>query len=289
MIRWSITGTRTSALARCWATARSVSSGSNFRRSTSVEASGRPSVKWAKPQEWNIGAAIIVVSRARSGIFENSAATGSSESGCLRGGALRGCRSCPEVRITTRPLARRGGVEFGAVAACDQLLSSGSSVAAGGSPAQATKRLRPAAPARDEPGELLVVDDGDGVLAREHVGDLRAGEGRVQVQRAGAELRAGDGRFDEAAVVAAHDRDAVPFAYAGRRERAGERVGAPRATSANVRRPALVDDRRAVRVADRRADVGGRRRRSPALQAASGAQRPVGAHRARSSPCPAAS
>ena len=53
-----------------------------------------PSVKCAKPQEWNIGAAIIVVSRARSGIFENSAAAGSSDSGCLRG-RPSACRSCP--------------------------------------------------------------------------------------------------------------------------------------------------------------------------------------------------
>ena len=84
-MRWSITGTSASAEARCSATARSVSSGSKRRRRISVEASGSASVKCAKPQEWNIGAAITVVSRARSGIFENSAAAGSSESGCLRG------------------------------------------------------------------------------------------------------------------------------------------------------------------------------------------------------------
>ncbi len=69
--------------------------------------SGSASVKCAKPHEWNIGAAIIVVSRACSGIFENSAAAGSSESGWLRAAPL-GVPVVPEVRITTRPFSAGG-------------------------------------------------------------------------------------------------------------------------------------------------------------------------------------
>ena len=41
-------------------------------------------MKWAKPQEWNSGAAITVRSPARSGIRENIAASGPRVSGCPR-------------------------------------------------------------------------------------------------------------------------------------------------------------------------------------------------------------
>ena len=79
-----------------------MSSGSNLRRSTTVEASGSARVKCAKPHEWNMGAAIMVVSRARRGILEKSAATGSIESGCLRAAPL-GVPVVPDVRMTTLP------------------------------------------------------------------------------------------------------------------------------------------------------------------------------------------
>ena len=83
-MRWSITGTTTSAVHSCCAVSESVASGSNLRLSTIVEHRPIASVKCAKPQEWNIGAAIIVRSRALSGIRSSSAATGSSDCGCLR-------------------------------------------------------------------------------------------------------------------------------------------------------------------------------------------------------------
>ena len=57
--------------------------------------------------------------------------------------------------------------------------------------------------------ELLVVDDRLGLLALGDVGQLRAGERRVEEQRVRAELAAGQDRVDPPAVVAAHDRDAV--------------------------------------------------------------------------------
>ncbi len=58
-------------------------------------------MKWAKPQEWNIGAAIIVRSRARSGIRENIAASGLRVSGWPRWAPF-GIPVVPEVRITNR-------------------------------------------------------------------------------------------------------------------------------------------------------------------------------------------
>ena len=130
---------------RCCETARSVSSGSNLRRSTSVEESGRASVKWAKPQEWNIGAAIIVVSRALSGIFENSAAAGSSVSGCARAAPF-GCPVVPEVRITTRPVCVGARTSESALRAISSS-STGSACLAPGS-LQAMKRILFAAPSR---------------------------------------------------------------------------------------------------------------------------------------------
>ncbi len=59
------------------------------------------------PHEWNIGAAIIVVSRALSGIASNSEATGVSESGCLRWAPF-GVPVVPLVRMMTR-LGSSGG------------------------------------------------------------------------------------------------------------------------------------------------------------------------------------
>ncbi len=106
-MRCSITGTTASAVARCSATARRVSSGSKRRRSTIVEDKGSASVKCPKPHEWNIGAAITVLSRAFNGIFENSAASGSTESGCLRAAPF-GVPVVPEVRITTLPGSPEG-------------------------------------------------------------------------------------------------------------------------------------------------------------------------------------
>ena len=100
-------------------------------------------------------------------------------------------------------------------------------------------------------GELLVVDDGLGLLALADVGDLRAREHRVEVQRVGAELRARHGRVDEAAMVAAEDRDAVALADAEVAPRVGQRVGAG-VDLLEGQRPQLVDDRRACRDGVRR-------------------------------------
>jgi hypothetical protein len=109
-------------------------------------------------------------------------------------------------------------------------------------------------------GELLVVDQGDRLFAAHDIGELRAGERGVQVDDVGAELRARDRRLDEAAVVAAHDRDAVALEDSVVAQRVGERVRAL-VDLAECERPRLVDDRLAVGVAqrcDRVAGGGGR-------------------------------
>ena len=138
-MRWSMTGTTTSAVHSCWAVALSVSSGSNLRRRTSVEPRPMPSVKCAKPQEWNIGAAIIVRSPACSGIFENSAAAGSSDSGCLRCAPF-GVPVVPLVRMTTRPFSAGGTTSSGSPASIRS--SSSGSLGLSSPSFQAMKRLR---------------------------------------------------------------------------------------------------------------------------------------------------
>ena len=66
-----------------------------------------PSVKCTKPQEWNIGAAIIVFSRAFSGIIASSAAAGSSERGCEREAPF-GVPVVPDVRMIALPRSDGG-------------------------------------------------------------------------------------------------------------------------------------------------------------------------------------
>ena len=119
-MRWSITGTTTSAVQPCWAVSDSVASSSNLRLSTIVDERPMPSVKCAKPQAWNSGAAIIVFSRAFSGIRESSAATGSSDFGWLREAPF-GVPVVPEVRMIALP-GLLGRDDAGGVAALDQRL-----------------------------------------------------------------------------------------------------------------------------------------------------------------------
>jgi hypothetical protein len=101
-----------------------------------------------------------------------------------------------------------------------------------------------AAPRRvvDQLLELVVVDQRLGLLALGDVGELRAGERRVEEQHVGAELRARDHRVGEAAMVAAHDADAVARLDAVGGQRVGQRVRA-RVDLAERERPELVDDR----------------------------------------------
>ncbi len=265
-------GTTTSPEHSCCAVSESVPSGSNLRLSTTVVQSPMASVKWAKPQAWKSGAAIIVRPRAFSGIRSSSAATGSSDWGCLRLAPF-GVPVVPEVRISALPCS--GGGERSEVSrgARDQVLER----------AVRTRlvRLVPgdealAALARggEHLGELVVVDHHHRVLALRDVGELRPAERGVEEQRVRPELVRGDVGLDPAAVVAAHDRDAVARADALGGERVGERVRAL-VDLAEGERPGLVDDREVVGEAGGGGLEAGGGRRAPADQRARGVEQPV--------------
>jgi hypothetical protein len=99
--------------------------------STIVEERPMPSVKCAKPQAWNSGAAIIVFSRAFSGMRESSAATGSSDFGWLREAPL-GVPVVPEVRMIALP-GSSGGTTLAGSPRSINCSSVGSLVSASGS------------------------------------------------------------------------------------------------------------------------------------------------------------
>ena len=105
-----------------------------------VEAVGRLTTKWKKPQEWNSGAAIIIVEPRRKGIMSSTAASAISPSGLVRWAPF-GVPVVPEVRITKRGLSGGGRWSESSPSA-----SSCSSVVlpAGGAPScQATIRRTP--------------------------------------------------------------------------------------------------------------------------------------------------
>ncbi len=234
--------------------------GSNLRCSTSVVESVRPRLKCARPQEWNIGAAIIVRSRARSGIMSSRAAAGSSDDGWCRPAPF-GVPVVPLVRMTTRP-GRSGGVSGGVVLARRDVLRH--------------VAVHPGRGLRDELGELRVVDHRRRGLLAAHLRDLRPGEGGVQVQHVGAGLGRRERRLHEAAVVAAQDRDRAARAEAVGPPAVRDRVR-PAVELGEADRAELVDDRRLVRVAGRAHAIAGRRGLPPRAQGLDGAQQPIGA------------
>ena len=102
-------------------------------------------------------------------------------------------------------------------------------------------------------GELLVVDQRlRAPRARPRSTSCGAGERRVQVEGVGAELRAGERRVDEAAVVARHDRDPVALLDPLARRAPARARSSAGATSAKVSVAGLVDRSPSRRVADRR-------------------------------------
>ena len=231
----------------CWAVSDSVASGSNLRLSTSVEDRLMPSVKCTKPHEWNIGAAIIVFSRAFSGIMASSAAAGSSDLGCEREAPLGvpgGARG-EDDRLAA--LARRARpAAMSPLAARSS--SSGSLRLAVVGVVPGDEALAPPRGVVDQLLELVVVDQRLRLLALGDVGELRAREGRVEEQHVGAELRARHHRLDEAAVVAAHQAHVVALADPVGGEPVRERVGAL-VDLAEGQRAELVDQRDLVAVA----------------------------------------
>ncbi len=130
----------------------------------------------------------------------------------------------------------------------------------------------------EQVAELLVVDDRLRLLAPDDLGQLGRGEGGVEVERVGAELRHRRGRLDEAAVVAAHHRHAVALDDAGVGERVGQRVRAL-VQLGEAERPELVDDRRLVGEAVRQRDRARGRAAAPAGERLEDLHEPVGPHR----------
>ncbi len=106
---------------------------------------------------------------------------------------------------------------------------------------------------------LLVVHEQRDVLPLAHVAQLRPGEIGVQVEDPGAELRAGEGDVEKAAMIAAQDPDAVAFAEAAGSQSAGQRVRA-RVELGEGQRAELVDQADLIAVAQR-----GDRHRAPQL------------------------
>src|SRR5262245_4036012 len=125
----------------------------------------------------------------------------------------------------------------------------------------------------------MVVDQGGGLLTLEHLSELRAGEGGVEIERDRAELRAGLGRLDGVAVVAAHDRHAISEPDSLVAESAGESVGAA-VRLFEGERARLVDDRRLVRVVERVARGAERGGGPPAEVALAQPDQCVGPHQA---------
>ena len=127
-----------------------------------------------KPQEWNSGAAIIVVSPARSGIFESSAASGPSPSGWPRWAPF-GVPGRPRGEDDEAAVLARAARGRRVAESVDQLLERRCSAGASSSLAPGDEALRRRRPrlATSSSRELLVVDQRLGLLALDHVRELR--------------------------------------------------------------------------------------------------------------------
>ena len=221
MMRSNITGTTHRPVAWCRSTSSSVASGSNLRRVTTVQAIDAANTNWEKPQAWNIGATITMVSSARHGVRSRIALSvpmPAPPPDCL---APLGDPVVPEVSRIILPLVpvRLGcwpawlGDEF-----LDRqiVLRVGPGHDAGGVGFVGQRTVH-------RLGELLVVDDGVDAFAVDHVGHRRAGERRVEQHDVGADPVGGHHRLDETAVVAAM----IPMTFGCRRQglqRRGQRV-----------------------------------------------------------------
>ena len=204
-MRCIITGTTARTRARCSAVARRVSSGSNFGaqhhrrrgRQAQHEVEEAPRVEERRRDHRGLPVAA-----------RNLREQGGQGAQALRLAALGSLRGAGRPRREDDVAALlRGGIDVIAVGAGDQLLQRrlvGPLLLLPGD--EVPKTL---AHPGEQLGELLVVDQDRRVLALHDIGELRAGEGGVQVERDRTQLRARHRRLDEVTVVAAHDRDAV--------------------------------------------------------------------------------
>ncbi len=273
-MRCSITGTTASTWARWSWTARSVSSSSKRRRRTIVEAVGRLITKWKKPQEWKSGAAIDHRLAGAIGDLVDQRGHRQQPVGAGALGALRRAGRARGEDHEAGFVGRR--LEVGVVVGGDQRVERRALHLAVGPGDDAGDALVDAV---EQAGELLVVDERLRRLALGHLDQLRPGEHRVEVERAGAELGRGQRRLDEAAVVAAHDPDPVARSDPHCGEGVGKRVGAA-VHPLEAERAAFVDQHRLVRVFDRRGGDAGRRRGAPAQEGGRDLGRLVGAQQA---------
>src|SRR5436305_1418348 len=102
---------------------------------------------------------------------------------------------------------RRGAIAV----ACDQALDRriARALASAGYVDPCDEATTPPTTAPRRLDELLVVDESSHLLGPDDLGELGPGEGGVEEVGVGAQLRQGDGRLDEAPVVATEDTDVV--------------------------------------------------------------------------------
>ena len=219
------------------------------------------SAKCAQPQVWNSGAAMWRAPAATCSGSRDSSAVAASMPASLRGAPF-GVPVVPEVRMMTRLCFSGAGWSPGEPCG-DQRLERDPGRRVG----RPRRSTQPSTRSRVSASSSSSVNSSSctttwGLLALEDVDELRAGEGGVEVEDVGAELGGGDARVDEAAVVAAHDRDAVARADAARAQRVGEPVAAV-VQLAEGQLAELVDDRGPVGVAGSPSRRTRRRGRSP--------------------------
>ena len=181
-MRCSITGTTTRPPGRCSWIAASVASGSNRRWMTAVDDVASAIVRWASPQAWNSGAATSTVSRARNGTSSNPLAD-AAEPG------RRALRALGSPRRSRRQDDLAAGVA-GRHQRHERAL--GGDLGERG----AADRHDPVA-RRDGRVELVLVHDDGERLPLGDIGELRAGERRVEVDDVGADLRRAEQRLHE--------------------------------------------------------------------------------------------
>ena len=190
-MRDSITGTTTSTWAWWSEVARSVASASKRRDSTLVVHRPRPRSRFVSPQPWKSGAAITWASPSRNGMRSSTAATPSI--------ARRVAASRRTLRLTG---GARGEDHHSPLLATRR---GQAAVPASVGHRRLVERL--GAGARDDVGELVVVDDRPDPLRPDHVRQLRPGEAGVEQDDVGARRRGRDEPFDEATVVPAQQTD----------------------------------------------------------------------------------
>ena len=213
-----------------------------------------------RPQAWNAGAAMTVVSPLRSGI-RDSAATASSTVAPLRA-APRGRpgRAAGEDHLAGGP--SRHGRRTGGSGDREpvQLLGRG-----GDTTGQA---------GRDDVAELLVEQQRPCALPAQHGGERSGRESGAEVQDVGADLRQRDRPLDQAAAVAGEQAGGVARAQPTTVQIGRQPVGAEVDLAEGQHAP-VVDERRPVRRAGRSGGVTRGRRDAVARHGEPHGQQPV--------------